>query len=218
MVLAHARPGLTVVDRGREADALAPVAIGVLEKVASRLMDETPLTSRSGYARAQRREGITRGAGAPREVIEVFRGWGLKTLGELAALPSVDLAARLGQQGVVWHSIARGQDVRPLVPSIPDERFEASIELDWPIEGLEPLSFVLTRLLEPLSTRLERRDRGAAALHVQLRLVSKEIHARSLQLPSPMRDVRTLRTLALLDLESHPPAAAIDRVTVIIDP
>jgi protein ImuB len=33
-----------------------------------------------------------------------------------------------------------------------------------------------------------------------------------------MRDVRTLRTLALLDLESHPPAAAIDRVTVVIDP
>ena len=28
-----------------------------------------------------------------------------------------------------------------------------------------------------------------------------------------MRDVRTLRTLALLDLESHPPPAAIDRVT-----
>ena len=33
-----------------------------------------------------------------------------------------------------------------------------------------------------------------------------------------MRDVRTLRTLALLDLESHPPAAAIDRVTIVIDP
>ena len=33
-----------------------------------------------------------------------------------------------------------------------------------------------------------------------------------------MRDVRTLRTLALLDLESHPPAAAIDRVRIVIDP
>jgi hypothetical protein len=30
--------------------------------------------------------------------------------------------------------------------------------------------------------------------------------------------VRTLRTLALLDLESHPPPAAIDRVTILIDP
>src|SRR5690349_23759155 len=33
-----------------------------------------------------------------------------------------------------------------------------------------------------------------------------------------MRDVRTLRTLALLDLESHPPAAGIDRLTIVIDP
>jgi protein ImuB len=33
-----------------------------------------------------------------------------------------------------------------------------------------------------------------------------------------MRDVRTLRTLALLDLESHPPAAAIDHVRIVIDP
>src|SRR6185295_6862937 len=41
---------------------------------------------------------------------------------------------------------------------------------------------------------------------------------RSLQLPAPMRDARTLRTLALLDLESHPPSAAIDRVVVAVDP
>jgi protein ImuB len=53
---------------------------------------------------------------------------------------------------------------------------------------------------------------------VVLRLASREIHTRSLQLPSPIRDARTLRTLALLDLESHPPTAAIDRVTIFIDP
>src|SRR5206468_10909497 len=121
--------------------------------------------------------------------------------------------------------IARGDDIRPLVPTLEAERFESSLELEWPIEGLEPLSFVLTRLLEPLSTRLERCDRGAAVLHVLLRLVTRdpsgagwEEHARRLQLPTPMRDVRTLRTLALLDLESHPPAAAVDRVTIVIDP
>ena len=33
-----------------------------------------------------------------------------------------------------------------------------------------------------------------------------------------MREARTLRTLALLDLESHPPTAAIDRVSVAVDP
>ncbi len=97
----------------------------------------------------------------------------LRTLGELAALPAPDLTSRLGSQALVWQAIARGEDVRPLVPTEPEERFEASLELEWPIEGLEPLSFVLTRLLEPLSTRLERRDRGAAVLHVTLDLVTR---------------------------------------------
>jgi len=212
LVLAIARPGLTVVDPGEEAAALAPIPVGVLEKI-----------SACGLA------SVASEPGALPE-LTVFRTWGLKTLGELAALPPADLAARLGSPGLFWQAIARGEDARPLIPTVADERFEASLDLEWPIEGLEPLSFVLTRLLEPLSIRLERRDRGAAVLHIELRLagtglgscssrqLSPTIYARSLQLPSPMRDVRTLRTLALLDLESHPPSAAVDRVTVVIDP
>ncbi len=139
-----------------------------------------------------------------------MKRWGLRTLGELAALPAADLSARLGRGGRVWQAIARGEDTRPLVPMQAEERFEGTLELEWPIDAAEPLSFVLTRLLEPLSTRLERRDRGAAVLHVALGLVTREVHACRLELPSPLRDVRALRTLALLDFEAHPPSAAID--------
>jgi len=77
---------------------------------------------------------------------------------------------------------------------------------------------VLGRLLEPLSAHLDRRGRGAAVLHIRLHLVDRTVHERSLQLPAPMRDARTFRTLLLLDLESHPPSAAIDRVVVAVDP
>ena len=132
-------------------------------------------------------------------------------MGELAALPAADLVARLGKPALAFQALARGDDIRPLIPALAEERFESTLELEWPIEELEPLSFVLTRLLEPLSTRLERRDRGVAILHVALRLVTREVHTRRLQLPTPIRDVRALRTLALLDLESHPPGAAVSR-------
>ena len=197
-VLACSAPGLRVVEAGGEAAALAPIPLGIFEKIEN---DDQPLRS----------------PGTP-EMLSILKTWGIRTLGEFAALPSADLSARLGRQGLAWQTIARGEDTRPLVPTRADERFEATLELEWPIEGLEPLSFVLTRLLEPLSTRLEARDRGAAALHVELGLVIGEKHRRGLDLPSPLRDVRTLRTLALLDLESHPPATAIDQVTITIDP
>ena len=52
------------------------------------------------------------------------------------------------------------------------EQFEASLDLEWPIDGLEPLSFVLARLLDPLCERLERSDRGAVILRVTLTLVT----------------------------------------------
>jgi hypothetical protein len=129
-----------------------------------------------------------------------------------------DVAARLGQVGARLHRAARGQDSRPLVPQVPDERFEEALDLEWPIEGLEPLSFVLGRLLEPLSARLERRRRGAAVQHVRLHLVTRVMYERVQQLPVPLREARALRTLLLLDLESHPPPAAIDRVVVAVEP
>jgi protein ImuB len=246
MVLALARPGLTVVPPGREADAIAPMAIGILEKISD--------VGTQGTQGTRGTESSQKHLDQKTSPVSVFKRWGMRTLGELAALPSSDLSARLGRQGLAWQAIARGQDVGPLVPTLAAERFESSIELEWPIDGLEPLSFVLTRLLEPLSTRLERRDRGAAAIHVLLGLVTTPdiqretqpgeagkaggageaggigraseageagepvLYTRSLQLPSPIRDVRALRTLILLDLESHPPAAPIERVTVILDP
>ena len=192
-LLVRYRAGLTIVEPGNEAAAVAPLPIALLADL------------------------------SPTELITTFRHWGLRTLGELAALPADDLAARLGRHETEWQRLARGEDPRPLVPAVPEERFEQSLDLEWPIEELEPLSFVLGRLMEQLEAHLAQRDRGAAVLHVRLHLIktdgaTREVHERSLQLPVAMRDARTLRTLALLDLESNPPPAAIDRVTVAVDP
>jgi protein ImuB len=199
-LLVRHHPGVTVVPPGGDAAALAPVPVDLL----------TPL--HAGATGRNPREMD------PGELVMTLKRWGLRTLGAFAALPSDEVAARLGQRGVRWQRVARGEDLEPLVPLVPEERFEQALELEWPIEGLEPLSFVLGRLLEPLSVQLERRDRGAARIHLRLRLVDRQEHVRSLELPIPMREARTLRTLLLLDLESHPPGAAIDGVTVTIDP
>jgi len=150
--------------------------------------------------------------------LDALRRWGIRTIGEFAALPADELAARFGAAGVALHRVANGIDARPLVPDPGVPRFVQSMELEWPLDELEPLSFVLARLLDPLALALERADRGAAAIRLDLRLVDRATHTRLLQLPAPMRDPRVLRTLLLLDLESHPPSAAIDIVTIEVDP
>jgi protein ImuB len=227
MVLALARPGVSVVERGREREALASLPLGVLTAVSQKyeVRSQTISNRRSTpgdpiyrTAKPLQSEPVPSNGQTSDFRLQTFTKWGLRTLGELAVLPPADLVARFGRQAQAWQAVARGEDLGPLIPTLPEERFLSTLELEWPIDTLEPLSFVLTRLLEPLSTRLERRDRGVAVLHVLLDLVTRERFARRLELPSPMRDVRTLRTLALLDLEAHPPPAAIDRVTIAVDP
>ena len=231
-LLALGTPGLTVVMPGKEAIALAPLSVNVLdacekltEPIASRApiadhrhqgdLDHTggwhhPRTTHQA-SRAKRRVPENR-------LLEILTKWGIRTLGALTALSGPEIHERLGDRGAYWQSLARGIDARPMVPWVDEIPFEASLELEWPIEGLEPLSFVLARLLEPLSERLERADRGAAALFTSLRLTSRTVFTRRLQLPSAMRDPKTLRTLILLDLETHPPDAPIDIVRVFIEP
>ena len=65
-----------------------------------------------------------------------------------------------GQEGVALQRLGRGLDPRPLVPDPGVRRFVERIELEWPIEELEPLSFVFARLLDPLEAALEQADRA----------------------------------------------------------
>ena len=232
------RAGLTMIPPGSEAASLASIPLDVLRALAQ--------IQAGGATTRGRRPGIGgRGLGSESRIpnpeshqflrtrhksrgtllalptftlLSTVRRWGLKTLGDLAALPAADLFERLGAGGLALQRLARGEDERPLVPDPVEERLEVSLALDWPIEGLESLSFVLSRLFDALCARLERGQVGAVVLHVRLWLVTREIHTRTLQLPAPLRDPRVLRTLVLLDLESHPPSAGIDRVAIVVDP
>jgi protein ImuB len=229
-LLALGCPGLTVVIPGKEAIALAPLGVSVLDQ-----FEKLNAQGAQGAQGAQSAQGadVTNGWHHPRNTHQASRGkrrasenrlleiltkWGIRTLGQLTSLSGPDLHERLGERGAYWQSLARGLDARPMVPWVDDVPFEMALELEWPIEGLEPLSFVLARLLEPLAARLERADRGAAVLYTSLRLTSRTVFTRTLQLPAPMRDPKTLRTLILLDLESHPPDAPIDIVRLFIEP
>jgi len=152
------------------------------------------------------------------DILATCQRWGLTTCEAVARLPAADLQARLGYRGLWLQRLALGYDPRPLRAQPPDEVFAESLDLEWPIDGLEPLSFVLGRVLDPLCAHLERRDRAAAVVRIVLHLTDRQVHERAIELPVPVREARVLRTLLVLDLEAHPPHAGIDRVTVTVDP
>src|SRR5579871_6409256 len=90
-------------------------------------------------------------------LLETLERWGIRNLHALGALPQVALSERLGQQGLRLQQLARGGAMRTLVPVEAPLVFEEAIELEHPIVLLEPLAFLLNRLLEQLCARLSSR-------------------------------------------------------------
>jgi protein ImuB len=205
-----ASSAVVTVPAGAEAAALAPLPIALVARLAAL---DAPARPRGRAARSR-----ATGAAAADVPLALWRRWGLATLGALAALPAADLFERLGAAGLAWQAMARGLDARPLVPTAEPQPFEATCAFDWPIETIEPLSFALGRVIDPLCARLDRGGLGTVTLQTTLRLVTRELYVRRLGLPMPMHDPRVLRTLIVLDLESHPPPAGIDVLTVTFEP
>src|SRR5215471_13979677 len=88
------------------------------------------------------------------EILRILRNWGVRTLGQLAALDKEELRTRLGAEAVRLWERANGTATRLLKLVQPPETFDESFEFDHEIETAEPLLFILRRFLEQLTLRL----------------------------------------------------------------
>jgi len=152
------------------------------------------------------------------ELLETLERWGIRRLHELAALPPLGIAERLGPEGLRLRQLARGEAERKLRPIEDPLRFEDEIELEYPVELLEPLAFLLARLINGLATRLATRGLATDELRLRLRLEDRATHERTLRLPVPTLDTRAFLKLLQLDLEAHPPAAPVTHLWMGVNP
>jgi protein ImuB len=143
------------------------------------------------------------------EIAATLDRWGLTTIGELAKLPEGEVASRLGEMGRALHMSARGIDPAPLEPWVPPPSFTEGMDLEWPLASLEPFLFLAHAALERLIARLESRALSCTRLDVALKLDPDGHDARSIALPAPTRDAKTLLTLIRLELEARPPGAPV---------
>ena len=89
---------------------------------------------------------------------------GIRTLGDLAALPMPAVLARFGTEGAVSCRRARGLDERPLAARTPPPDLAVTAELDPPADRLETVAFLARSLAEQLHLALA--TRGLAATRV----------------------------------------------------
>jgi protein ImuB len=152
------------------------------------------------------------------EMAQVFESWGIYTLQQLADLPENGIAERFGLAGVHLQQLARGATYRPLRVFQPETTYEDRIELDHPITLLEPLLFLISRLLNDQCARLLSNALAANEVTVRLELDDKTEHVRTLRLPVPMRESKSLLKLLQMDLEAHPPQAPILALSLALKP
>src|SRR5260370_33025523 len=161
----------------------------------------------------------------PFEFVETFKRWGIHTCAEFAAFPEIAIVERLGQEGKHWWRLARGADDHPLIGKEFPSQFEEHLDLDSPVDLLEPLLFVLNRLLEQLCARLRMHILAIGEIKVTLTLERNDsrnkkpvFHIQMLRPSVPGRDSKFLLKLLHLDLEKHPPALPVTVVRMLAIP
>ena len=135
-------------------------------------------------------------------IIAILHKWGVHTLGQLAALPQDELAARLGPEAVRLWEQANGQSTRLLRLVRPAEIFLEQLELEHEIETAEPLLFVLQRFLEQLTRRLEALYLLADELTLRLTFADKTSYQHRFQIPDPTNSIELLFRLLQTHLEN----------------
>lgn len=148
----------------------------------------------------------------------VFSLWGIRTLGMLAALPETELIARMGQAGKRLREQAGGTMDHLFRPVEAAFTLEERVELDAPVYALDALLFVVNVILEQLIARAKSRALALSSITVVLVLEGGEAHERSVRPALPTNNRPLWIKLLQLDLEAHPPKAAILSITIAAEP
>lgn len=194
VIAARHQVGLTMIPPGREADRLGGLPIHVL-----------------GHFIADGDLGI----------LDTLDRWGIRTLGEMAALPELGFIARFGELGERLLRLARGKTQRALRVREAPEIYQRRVDLDdleHPLVLLEPLLFILSGMLGELLEALGRQGLATNRVTLGLRLVKRSMHERTLEFPVPVRDPQVILKQLQFDLEAHPPRAAILGVRIYLNP
>jgi protein ImuB len=145
---------------------------------------------------------------------ETFALWGIRTLGELAALPEVELVKRLGAVASDWRALAHGVAWHTFQPIDPEFALKEFYDFETPVEQLDSLLFIGARMIDCLVARAVGRAMSLASLTVDMELEGGQVHHLAIHPAVPTVDRKFLLKLLQLEMGAHPPLAAVVSLTL----
>lgn len=119
---------------------------------------------------------------------------GIRTLGQLAALPLPALQEQFGPQITPFYRQAQGQGDEPLQPQPVPKQETIRHWFDEPIDNLQALTAVLTNLVNELTHRLHTAVLTTSTLHLTLELADGRTHEQTVTLRQPTNEPFPLTT------------------------
>jgi protein ImuB len=152
--------------------------------------------------------GLLRSRAGLEHLPELLERLGIRTLGQLAALPSSAVVERFGHPGLLARDLAQGRDT-PLEPRRPPEPVVERLELPEAASGPQ-LERALELLVARVLSRPERRGRTLRALALAARFVEGGTWRTRATLRSASADAARLRMVLVPKLAELPaPAESI---------
>ena len=153
-----------------------------------------------------------------KDLLDTFRRWGIRTLGQLADLPEAALISRVGQHGRRLQQLATGTAGHLLVPEAEAFLLHETAVLDGPLTLLDSLLFILSPMLDRLLRQAMERAFALRSVTLTLELEKKAPHQTRVRPAVPTQSHSLLLKLLNLELQAHPPQAGIVSVTLTADP
>jgi protein ImuB len=140
---------------------------------------------------------------------ETFALWGIRSLGELAALAETDLVTRLGPQAAKWRKLALGELPHTFQPIEEEFCLKEFCDFDTPVDKMDSLLFIGARMIDCLAARAATHALSLASLAVEMKLAGGLTAEHTIRPAIPTVDRKFLLKLLQLEIAAHPPQADV---------
>lgn len=205
-------------------DGLGPLGYSATTGVAStpeaaallaRLGDQAPLSEDT--FEAQLASLPLQALALPADTLEALQASGLRSIGEVLAIPADALARRFSPDCVTYLQRLTGRAADPRKPCQLPSAYRRRFELAGSVESSEALLFPLRRILGELEGFLRGRDAAVRQLTIRFRHEDHPDTTLVLRATRPVRSAARLHALLRERLERCTLAAATDEIHVEAD-